>query len=77
MASKSSRYSVTLLALRIVFFMSAETYFLRNVLETCKQRETTNIVIRRKLDLKLKVHGDKDHVAVENNFFFIKCRSLN
>ena len=43
MAAKSSRYSVTLLALRIVFFMSAETYFLRNVLETCKQRETTNI----------------------------------
>ena len=43
MAAKSSRYSVTLLALRIVFFMLTETYFLRNVLETCQQRETTNI----------------------------------
>ena len=42
-AAKSSRYFVTLLALCIVFFMLTETYSPRNVLETCKQRETTNI----------------------------------
>ena len=46
-ASKSSRYSVTLLALCIAFFMLTEIYLPRNALETWKHRETKNITSYR------------------------------